>query len=794
MVDETKPPQTFEEFEEAEATEFRQPGLSQEDIDTKIDKEIELRESYGDNLSSFRNFLERTAASATFGLSDYALVKAFGPKMKDALRERKRLNPKTKILGDVAGIAGPLFLSGGSSLFAKGAQLGGAGVVGAAKGATALEKLTAKGLQNLVGDRIKKKLAKDVLIKGVSKGAGSAVEGALYSQGQLISEAALGEKEYNAENVLAAGKEGALWGGIVGAGFGMAPSLFKGATEIVVPKIKNNKIVGYVSKKVDNWKEDYVDPNRNAYKMAGVDDVSYYELNKFKPDQVKNTPKVLRDVAKQEGYGVFDKPIKLYEGIDKYKVKVNKKINKVLSAIDDVDESLGDIFPTRSSVALKMDAALNKLQTEDYIDEFGYLVKTSKGGTNFNAIQKIRDSLDDVILDESKLTAKGLYALKKKYDKAINFDKNKLSGQDLADLALADVIRREVYDLAEKAPGALGPRLRKEMLDYATLSTFQRPFKQHLKKTPQEGWGFWKDLFMGSVAGSLFDASGVIGAGMAIKAYSKSDLHNRISVLTGIEASNQGVSKNIKKAAKGFLSKKNFTEKLEPVSRRVLTASPLAFKDGERPKDEQQALQNISSNLDELKSDSSKLKAISKNEQMNVVAPQTFGQMKTVAARALVFLDSKIPRMFSVNPLLQKKLRPSSQELYKFKKYMEAIQDPMKVFKEFSKGKISRESIEAISFVYPDIYARMRVEVMQSVEKDPDSIDYKQRLLLGILLNAPTDLALLPDSIKALQQYYSESAVSKSGGKIPVTAAKEIDKAESTATQLEKLQNPERFS
>ena len=146
MVDETKPPQTFEEFEEAETTEFRQPGPSQEDIDTKIDKEIELRESYGDNLSSFRNFLERTAGSATFGLSDYALVKAFGPKMKDALRERKRLNPKTKILGDVAGIAGPLFLSGGSSLFAKGAQLGGAGVVGAAKGATAIEILTAKGL------------------------------------------------------------------------------------------------------------------------------------------------------------------------------------------------------------------------------------------------------------------------------------------------------------------------------------------------------------------------------------------------------------------------------------------------------------------------------------------------------------------------------------------------------------------------------------------------------------------------------------------------------------------------
>ena len=234
----------------------------------------------------------------------------------------------------------------------------------------------------------------------------------------------------------------------------------------------------------------------------------------------------------------------------------------------------------------------------------------------------------------------------------------------------------------------------------------------------------------------------------------------------------------------------NFSKAAKPVSKKVLMTSPLSVYNQQKPKDEIEAMQNISENLNEIKAKPSKLGDMSKNDLIDVVAPETFGAMKGVAGRALVFLDSKLPLMFNVNPLLKKKYRPSTQEVYKFKKYLEAIQNPVKVFKEFSKGNISRESIEAISFVYPDIYARMRAEVMKDVQANPDAIDYKQRLLLGTLLNAPTDLALLPESIKTLQQFYSEAAVSKSGGKIPVTAAKEINMADSAATQLEKLNNP----
>ena len=70
--------------------------------------------------------------------------------------------------------------------------------------------------------------------------------------------------------------------------------------------------------------------------------------------------------------------------------------------------------------------------------------------------------------------------------------------------------------------------------------------------------------------------------------------------------------------------------------------------------------------------------------------------------------------------------------------------------------------------------------------------------MLGTLLDLPTDTALESGAINAFQQYYSESAESKTGGypggnKVPITAARDMKMASSMATELEKVQNPSAF-
>ena len=52
-------------------------------------------------------------------------------------------------------------------------------------------------------------------------------------------------------------------------------------------KVKNNKMVGWGTKKVKDWKEKYVSVERNAYNMAGVDDVDFSNLQKANPIPVE---------------------------------------------------------------------------------------------------------------------------------------------------------------------------------------------------------------------------------------------------------------------------------------------------------------------------------------------------------------------------------------------------------------------------------------------------------------------------------------------------------------------------
>ena len=286
MVDETNYENPLKEIEDAErasmdtSDDFEGMATKAEieksfgpDYEVALQEELKLRDEYGDNTAALRNFAERTASSASLGLSDYALVKAFGPEMAEALKHRKRLNKKTTFGGEVLGVVAPLLLTGGSSAVAQAAKIGGAGIVASAKAGLALENLTAQGMKKLLGDRLKKKAVASVITKGVAKGAGSALETSLYTTGRLISEDALGEKEFNAENFLAAAKEGAVWGGITGFGFGVAPSHIRGGVDIVVPRIKNNRVVGFASRKIDDFKEGYFNNNRNAAKMMGLDDV-----------------------------------------------------------------------------------------------------------------------------------------------------------------------------------------------------------------------------------------------------------------------------------------------------------------------------------------------------------------------------------------------------------------------------------------------------------------------------------------------------------------------------------------
>ena len=384
--------------------------------------------------------------------------------------------------------------------------------------------------------------------------------------------------------------------------------------------------------------------------------------------------------------------------------------------------------------------------------------------------------------------------MKIKYHKLGRYDKTGMpTVKDDINRVMGKAVRDELVDFAGKVDSPLGKQLSQELTDYSSLVTFVKEFNK--KIGGQTNFPRLRDIFFGLGAfGAGVDPVSAAGAAAMTSAFARSDLKNKLMVLTDIERSNVRVQQKISSSISKFFKGKKF-DKLPALSATLLTGNPLARKTENeiaigRPKDEREAIKNMADNIDKIKDNPVYMSKLMMDANLQSSAPQTYQQLRQVAGRAFVFLDSKLPRKTqNVNPFIKKSYPISDQEIYKFKRYVQAVQNPMSVMKDLNGGVLSREGIEAVRYVYPNLYAEIQSKVYDSLEKSGGETTYKQRLQLGILMDLPTDLSLEPLSIQGLQSFYKEAQVSQAGGTITAAAAKQLDIAESQATDLEKVSN-----
>ena len=786
MTEDEKFISEIEEFKDP-VTEGEEPEelMSDEDYEF-IKEEADLNEKYGE--AGFRTAIESGLSSLSFGLTDQAYA-ALGPDFKKALRERRRRNEDEALLGEVIGIVGPALLSGGSSLLAKGAQAAGKGIAAAGKVGLAAEKITASGLKKLIKDTGKKKFAREVLRKSVEKGAGSAVEGTFYGIGELVEENALGDAEFNAENLASYAGKGALFGGLVGGSLG---GLGK-TVSIVVPKIKNSKLVGMGVEKIDNFNTKMTNPAYNAMKLGGFKDDAIDRLLKDQPQMAENIPEVLAKAMKDGGLGYsLASNSHLLESARSYLGKIGKNIGKTVKTIDDETVEQG-LFPKLNQVAQRQVDELEKLRPQFLNPKTGRPLGVD-AKKKLKAIDDEIDNLTDNLLDDARYTADDLQKIKIQYHKLGAYDKkgDPTIVQEV-NRALGKGFREELVDLSSRIDTPLGKQLQQELLDYSSLATFVKKFNQ--TSSGQFNFPKLRNIFFGLSALRLglnpMSAGGI--AGMT-SAFNQSDLKNKMMVLSDIEKSNIRNTSKIKNSISKFF-KTDFTKPVAPLAATILTGSPLAREvEGEfvggRPNTEEQAVKNIGDNLDKLQEDKTLMDKLLADPNLAMAAPKTYDKLREVSSRALAFLNSKMPRKtLGVNPFLKKSYPLSDQELYKIKRYLKAIQNPLSVLEDLKQGIVSREGIEAVRFVYPTIYNEMTSAVYNNLEKYGAEMAYDKRLQLGIVMGLPTDLSLEPENIAKFQSFYKEAQASQAGGTISAAAAKQMDLAQSQATELEKVSN-----
>lgn len=134
-------------------------------------------------------------------------------------------------------------------------------------------------------------------------------------------------------------------------------------------------------------------------------------------------------------------------------------------------------------------------------------------------------------------------------------------------------------------------------------------------------------------------------------------------------------------------------------------------------------------------------------------APQTAAAVQQAMVRAKTFVAQKAPRL----PKLQGvKLEPSRvvppQAQSKFLRYARAADDFATVIQDLAEGRITPEAVEAANAVYPKSFEKLKVSVSTALSRqDVSKMPAARRVQLSLVLGRPVHFSLEPDFIRATQ-------------------------------------------
>lgn len=695
--------------------------------DEDVRKEM-YQQKYGD--SEIKAAGAGLLRGVTMGLSDPFLAKT-GLVEKGTLAGLQSANPNASTAGEVAGTVGGLFIPAGP--IAKTATMG----------AKVAEKAAALGIKELEKAGVKNTVARSIIEKIAPAAAGSAVEGAAFGAGHLISESSLGKADFNAQNLVADMGAGALFGGAVGG--------VLGSIGAIAPAIG--------SKISDFTKEaKFFDKTKNAQELLGITDAKMAKNLKFDPKMGDKMVEALRDEAKV-GLKITDSGETMVKKISSFKDRAGQQIDEAFEAIR---ASGNEYLPDAKAVYDNLASAAKKMKKEI---ELADGIAAPEKAALYNQISEFQSTYSQLAkksAEGEKLGIDKLQDMRRSMDDAAKWDI--IRNNDPAKVAIAKemryVMRQEIDSLADKVGADVGAKLKSANKDYYIASKMESAAEAKMAKS---GSITLKDLVLAGGADVVF-GHGVAATVAATKKLVESDFRRKAIVLGSIERANMSMQKAVEKGVVKF-----FTEGAQKAAKVTAVKSLVDFElsrdqDGKKPKTPAQAFNNLQTNLQHYVSQPNQLldKVNSNTANLAATAPDTAAAIALTGNNAVQFLASKIPKRASVPGIIPRPWQPSSVDLHKFERYVQTIESPKTAIENFSNGHMSREESEALEAVYPDLFSRLQENVMMQVNKHP-SMPYQKKLQMGILTNMAVDPSMMPANILGLQSNFTAPPVQGSG-------------------------------
>lgn len=698
---------------------------------------------------------------ATLGLSDLALTET-GLVNAKTLKGLEEVNPLTSLVGEGAGMLAPVLLSGGAG-GAAGAARGAGGLARAAEVAGTAARITPAAGVSALGRAVEGGLlgadaaAAGWGLRAGAAAAGAATEGALYGVGQAVSRASLDDVKLTGEKLVAAAGMGALIGGGLGGGLSAAGSLLRGGAEAGAGALSRRlaqgeqQLAGELTAAAPKTAE-------GAAAMAG----------RLERDlTLKGLGADARAVGELRGLGAEAEARVVRIAHEDLAKAAGKESGALLSPAERASgaRALADAAEAKvTGLAEELGKAGGKAQLGPLLAQQREAMAKLGAESISPSTAKALKETEKLLGRMEKVVAEGDPAKLLSVQRQLRVELEGAEGV-AADLQRSIVkgVDQELERVGQSVEAKLGPEWAARWKNATAEAQATSWMADTTAKAAKHAPGSFGPLDAGKAAlGALTGGGGLTGAALAVpSAYAQ-----RMVALYGAEAGAQLA----RAAARGELVSQlgrhvdqllgERAAQLVGVGRGALSAvrpvAPLsALASTSRPKEDPKA---------EFKARSRELAAFRASPGPRLEAataglagarPEVRQAVAATVQRGVDFLASKMPRRppapAGLPAHLQREQTVSPSEASTWLRYARAVDNPLGVLEDARRGVLSREAIEAVKTVYPDIYGALRSQVQEALLERQKPLAWKERVQLSLLLGLPTDPNLEPDAIRLYQ-------------------------------------------
>lgn len=148
--------------------------------------------------------------------------------------------------------------------------------------------------------------------------------------------------------------------------------------------------------------------------------------------------------------------------------------------------------------------------------------------------------------------------------------------------------------------------------------------------------------------------------------------------------------------------------------------------------------------------------------EMGDVAPKVALAASTTIMRAASYVAMSAPKdpaPAGAAPFVSQEPRPfKASERAKAQASIEVLQDPTVVIDALNEGRLSREHIEALKFIYPKIYLRTQLMVRELAREGTPNLTVQNEVGLSVLFDTPVNAMMRPENIRGFTQSFAQGA------------------------------------